>query len=225
MGLVDKFKKKMTGPMYLYTEEEYDQYEKYIVEQFGEYKEVLHEIISPDIHLDIIIIPPTEENNYYTLVSMGMGAYKMHVPKELKQYELERAEVVMCLPPTWNIKSDKEEDYWPIRQLKIIARLPINCKTWLGFGHTVSNDEENTAYADSTDLCSMMLVTAVNKDFETMELRLGKKGKINFYQLLPLYREELEYKQAHDANDLIDLFGDDITPVIDPERPNYALDE
>lgn len=225
MGFFDKFKKKMTGPAYLYTEEEYDQYENYIVEQFGEYKEVLHEIISPDIHLDIIVIPPTEENDYYTLITMGMGAYKMHVPKELKQYELERAELVMCLPSTWDIHSDKEEDYWPIRQLKILARLPINCKTWLGFGHTVSSDEENTPYADNTDFCSMMLVTAVNNDFETMDLRLGKKGKINFYQVLPLYREELEYKQAHDANDLIDLFGDDITPVIDPERPNYALDE
>ena len=41
---------------------------------------LFHEIVSPDIHLDIIIVPPTEKNNYYKLITMGMGAYGMNVP-------------------------------------------------------------------------------------------------------------------------------------------------
>ena len=106
MGLFNLMKKR-----YLYTEKELDQYEEFIEEQFGEYKEVFHEIVSPDIHLDIIIVPPTEKNNYYKLITMGMGAYKMKIPKELKKYELERAELVLYLPPTWEIKSEKEEYY------------------------------------------------------------------------------------------------------------------
>lgn len=57
MKIFEKFKKKENpassmSPMYLYTEEDLDQYEKYIAENFGEYKEVFHEIVSPDIHLD-----------------------------------------------------------------------------------------------------------------------------------------------------------------------------
>lgn len=234
MGLFDKFKKKETASpstesadesMYLYSEEELDQYDQYIMEQFGEYKEVFHEIVSPDIHLDIIIIPPTEDNNYYKLITMGMGAYKMNVPPELKQYELERAELVLYLPPTWNIKSDKEEDYWPIRQLKVLARLPIQCNTWLGYGHTVSSDAENSAYADNTKFCSMMLLSAVNKNYEKLDLRINTIGKINFYQLFPLYEEELEYKRNNDANALLDLFDDDdIMPVVNINRKNYGID-
>lgn len=102
MKLFDKLKKQKK--MFLYTEEELDQYEKYITDKFGEFKEVFHEIVSPDIHLDILIIPPTKENNYYKLITMGMGAYKMNVPKELKKHELERAELVLCLPPRLEYK-------------------------------------------------------------------------------------------------------------------------
>jgi hypothetical protein len=219
MGLLNIFKR---NAMYLYTQKELEAYENFIKEQFGEYDEVFHEVVSPDIHLDIIVIPPTESNNYYTLITMGMGAYKMAVPRQFMQYNLERAELAVCLPPTWNIKSDKEEDYWPIRQLKNIARLPIQCNTWLGYGHTVSSDAENTPYASNTNLCSMMLLTAVNKNYETLDLSLQNKGKINFYQLFPLYKEELDYKQRTDADTLLELFEyEDITPVVNINRRNY----
>ena len=216
------FKKKEN--MYLYTEKELDLYEKYITEQFVEYTEVFHELASIDIHLDIIIVPPTEKNNYYKLITMGMGAYKMNVPKKLKQYELERAELVLYLPSTWNIKSEKEQDYWPIRQLKILARLPIQNNTWLGYGHTISSDQENTPYANDTKFCSIMLLNALNNHNEELNLQMGKKGKINFYQLFPLYREELEYKQKTDANTLLKLFNDkDIIPIVNNYRRNYGI--
>ena len=79
MGLLNR-KKKQKNSMFLYSEEALNQYEEYIMEQFGEYESVFHELVSLDIHLDILIIPPTEEHNYYQLITMGMGAYSMHTP-------------------------------------------------------------------------------------------------------------------------------------------------
>ena len=73
---------------YLYTEKELDIYEKYITENFGEIETVFHEIVSPDIHLDILVIAPTKEENYYKLITMGMGAYKMNVPSSFKKENL-----------------------------------------------------------------------------------------------------------------------------------------
>ncbi len=215
-------RKKTDDSLILYTEEQLNIYDKYIAEQFGEYGEVFHEIVSPDIHLDIIIVEPNEKSNYYKLITMGMGAYKMNVPEELSEYQLERAELVMFLSPTWNIKSSKEEDYWPIRQLKILARLPINCDTWLGYGHTVSSDEENTPYADVTELCSMVLLTDLNENGQAMDLEIKKLGKINFYQLFPLYLEELQYKMDNSLDELLDLFGDELTPIVDINRKNVV---
>lgn len=225
MGIFDRFKKKkeprQAGPLYCYTEEEMKRVEEFIEENFGEFKEVFHEIFSPDIHVDILILPPTKEANYYKLITMGMGAYKMNVPPELKQYELERAEIVIFLPPDWDIKSSDEKDYWPIRQLKVLARLPIQRDTWLGWGHTVSSDRENTPYADNTKLCSMMLIGARDKNGNEPVLRLKDKGRINFYQAIPIYAEELDYKQEHDAESLLDLMAAaGITKTVDIDRPN-----
>ena len=223
MGLFDLFTRKKRNDMYLYTEEQLEQYEEFITEQFGEFTEVFHEIVSENIHLDIIVIPPTEECNYYKLITMGMGAYPMNIPRELRKYELERAELVLYLPPTWNIKSKKEEDFWPIRAMKILGRLPIEHNTWLGFGHTVSSDADDTPYALNTELCSMMLLTALSSQFEELDLKIEGLGRINFYQMFPLYKEELALKQEQDAESLLDLFDDDdIMPIINIKRRNYG---
>lgn len=235
MGLFDKLKGKMTekltlkekradaDSMYLYSEKELNEYECYIQENFGEYKEVFHEIVSPDIHLDIIIVPPTDEDPYYKLVTMGMGAYSMHVPEDLKEYELEHAELVLYLPKHWNIKSPDEKDYWPIRYLKILARLPIENETWLGLGHTVHGNAEQEPFAENTAFNSILLLNACNLLYENLDLRLSSGKKINFYQLFPLYQEELEYKMDHSMEELLDLFSeDDRLPVLNIRRGNYC---
>ena len=91
-------------------------------------------------------------------------------------------------------------------------------------GKGESSDENNTPYANNTNFCSMMLTTALNQDYKSMELRLNNIDKINFYQLFPLYKEELDYKQTTDAETLLSLFGDnDILPVININRRNYGI--
>lgn len=229
MGIFDKLKKKnqknqpVTDSMYLYSEKELNEYEAYIEKSLGHYDNVFHEIVSPDIHLDVIIVPPTEANSFYKLVTMGMGAYTMNVPQELKEYELEHAELIMYLPADWNIGSDNEKDYWPIRYLKVLARLPLQLDTWLGFGHTVQGNADMAPFAENTKLSSIMLLTALNLEGEIMELRLSSGKKLNFYQLFPIYKEELEYKQQTSAEKLLALFdGEDFSPVLNINRKNYC---
>ena len=66
-------KNNKTVPRYSYTEKEMDKISAYIEQQYGEFETVGHEVVSPDIHCDIAIIPPTEEQPYYKLVTMGAG--------------------------------------------------------------------------------------------------------------------------------------------------------
>lgn len=229
MGLFDKFKKKseksatVADTMYLYTEKELNEYEAFIQQNFGEYREVFHEIVSPDIHLDIIIVPPTDDDPYYKLITMGMGAYAMNVPESLKGEELEHAELVLYLPKNWVIKSQDEVDYWPIRYLKILGRLPIDLDTWLGFGHTIHGNEDMSSFAENTQLNSFVLLNALNLLYENLDLRLSSGKKINFYQIFPLYQEELEFKMEHSLNELLDLFDEeDMLPVLNIKRHNYC---
>lgn len=230
MGLFDIFKRKkvqkeeMKYPEYLYSESELDEYEAYIKKAFGKYEEVLHEIVSPDIHLDVIIIPPSEQEDYYKLITMGAGAYAMNVPSELEQYELEHAEYVIYLPKEWNIKSNAQKDYWPIGMLKQIARIPIYCDTWLGFGHTVHGDEKKSPFSENTMLNSFLLLNAVGMDGEICEIKLKSGKHIRFYQLMVLYQEELEYKIKTNVEELLNRFPDEeFPPVVYPNRKNYCI--
>lgn len=225
MGIFDVFKKRKKEdiiPMYLYSEEELIEYDAHIRKCFGEYDEVFHEIVSPDIHLDVIIIPPTEEAPYYKLVTMGAGAYKMNVPEELSEYNLEYAEYVIFLPKDWDIKSGDPLNYWPIGMLKNIARLPINCNTWLGYGHTVHGNQDESAFADNTELNSFILLTGLDLDGKACDFKLSSGKTIRLYQLMALYQEELDYKMANGSDALLDCLPDEeFPPIIRPDSENY----
>ena len=47
-----------------YTPEELERVEEHISSHFGEFETVMHELVSPDIHVDICLIPPSPEKNY-----------------------------------------------------------------------------------------------------------------------------------------------------------------
>lgn len=227
MGLFDKFKKKKGKhdeiPMYAYSETEMKELECYIQENFGEFKEVFHEIFSPDVHLDLVIVPPTDDDPYYKMVTMGMGAYAMNVPEELKEYNLEHAEMVFYLPKNWSIKSSDEKDYWPLRYMKILGRLPLEMDTWLGYGHTIHGNEDMSPFAENTELNSFVLLNACNLMYEQLDLTLSSGKKINFYQMFPLYQEELDYKLENGLDALLDMFDEeDRLSVLDIKRRNYC---
>ena len=203
----------------VYTEEEMEAVEGHIQQYFGKVENVFHELVSPDIHVDICMVPPTEERDYYTLVTMGMGAHRMNVPEELAEYKLERAELAIALPADWKLDQESMKDekwYWPIRLLKSLARLPINCDSWLGHGHTVENREP---FADNTKLCTATLIGPQDTEDGSEVCTLPGGEEVNFYQVIPLYEDELDYKLEHDADALLNKMRG-ISFVVNPTRQN-----
>lgn len=218
-------KSNKSTPMYLYTERELNKLYAYIEQQYGESKEDIHEMVSFDIHLDVTVIPPTDEQPYYKLVTTGAGAFKMNVPDKYKPYKLERAEYVIFLPKDWDIKSTKEEDYWPIRMLKNVARLPIATDSWLTYGHTVQMTEDASPVAGNTGFNSCVLIGSFGKNNQEVEpVKLGLFGKtINFYQIYPLYNEEMEFLFEHSLSELSERISDeDMDPIVNIHRKNFC---
>ena len=201
----------------VYTEEEMEAVEGHIEQYFGKFENVFHELVSPDIHVDICVVPPSEERDYCTLVTMGMGAHRMNVPEELAEYKLERAELAIALPADWKLDQESMKDekwYWPIRLLKSLARLPIASDTWLGFGHTMDNEED---FTKDTKLCAAILTGPQDTEDGSEVCILPSGEEVNFYQVIPLYRDELEYKLAHDADALLGKMNG-ISFVVEPDR-------
>jgi hypothetical protein len=200
----------------LYDEDEAETIEEHIREHFGDFPTILHEIHSPDIHIDICIVPPTEERNYYTLVTIGMGAHIMNLPKNLPKEEYGRAELLVCLPPNWKVGENDEEWFWPIALLKNLARLPINSDTWLGLAHSADN---RFPYSDNTELCGAVLVSPEDVSADAGSCELPNGDMVNFYEIIPLYHEEIQYKLDNGSDEFRSIMSG-VSHVVDINRPN-----
>jgi len=203
----------------MYSEDEIDIIEKHIEHYYGNFEFVFHEKVSPDIHVDICLIPPSEECNWYTLVTMGMGAHLMNVPNQLKEDQLERAELVICLPEYWKLDKEHLKDekwYWSIRLLKELARFPGENNTWLGWGHTVSYDGP---LSYTTELCASILINPPCGNIGGNTCTLPDGEEVNFYQIIPLYGDELEFKLKNGTQKLLDKMNDNIL-LVNPHRLN-----
>jgi hypothetical protein len=153
----------------------------------------------------------------------------MRLPEEFAGQGLERAELVMMLPADWSLHSQEERWYWPLRWLKLLARLPEEEGAWLGWGHTVPNGE---AFAENTRLSSVLLLgaylaqgiaaPAVLETAEPCMFLLPDGEQVRFYQVFPLYEEELQYKLTHGVPALLERFSGGLRPVLELSRENVC---
>lgn len=250
MGLLDKFKNKKKAaevspggsPIYRYEEPEHQGwrppqaegcYAEEICAHFeqlfpGRESFVFHEIISDLVHIDVNVMRPTPEKNYYVLYTTGMSDLPMTLPDDLANREdLKYAELFLFLPGDWELGktgqlgSDIPHQYfWPIQTLKFFARFPHEYKTWLGWGHTIPNGPDYAPLADDAGFGGVVLGPA-GGDLACMKAKDGRP--INFYLVIPAYREEIEYKLEKGMNALDALYAAKGLPlVLDVHRPNFC---
>lgn len=185
---------------------------------------VFHELISDIVHIDVNIMEATPDEPYRVLFTNGMSDLPMTLPQEMREEykHLERTELMMFLPADWPLTQkdfEAEENYWPIRLMKMLARFPHMYQTWLGYGHTIPNTEDYEPYAPNTELSGAILL-ALPEEVSTVHTTDG--NQVQVYFLVPLYREEMEFKLESGVDELVaklsELPGDFL--VLNPNRPN-----
>jgi hypothetical protein len=181
-----------------------EQLEAHLKRYLGDAPSVFHEIVSEFVHIDVNIYPPTAGRDFTVLVSNGMSRLAMTVPEELPGRRW--AELMVCLPPDWPLTDEsvrEERNYWPLRWLKILARLPHEYRTWLGPDHTIPNGDPARPFAENTAMCCWLLVppVLVGKDFGKVALPGGET--LYLYNLVPIHRPEMDFKLRHGAETLV----------------------
>ncbi len=167
---------------------------------------VFEEIESELIHRDVYFIKATEERQYHILLSCGMSALPMTVPKDIESSEF--IEIMILLPKEWNLEYEsfsEEKNYWPIRIMKEIMMLPHENETWFGFGHTYRH-EEGEEFAEGIGFNSIMLASSMELSDEFTQIELDNGKVVEIYTLIPLYKEELEFKKKNGASALLEKF-------------------
>lgn len=205
---------------------------KHIEKHIGKPEIVFHEIGSKDVHIEIFLIPPSENRDYATLVTSGMSDKPMAIPDKEFQ-DCRYAELVMQIPEEWMFLEAVEEgqtEPWPVKALRDLAHFPHTLNTWLWCGHTISNFEGDipVPFAKDTRLNSSILLDPIlffGEEFIT--LPVNEEKIINFFSVALLYPEERQWKLDHGTASLIDKsFETDINLYyVHPYRENIVTGE
>lgn len=208
-----------------YKNDELKAVREHIEQYFGPIYLQVEDAQKEHIRCDIEIIQPdTNSNrNHYYLVTKGMGAHVMPVPDEFKDLHLQRAELFMSLPSNWDIESELEQYSWPITLLSVLSRLPFVYNSWMAQGHIITFPKEES-YAPHTNFAGAIVIKPYHDELNdaAFELNLNDQAKINFYQVVLLYAEELKYAEQYSARTLMKLM-DKSAYLCDPNRPLTKL--
>lgn len=182
--------------------EHLEEVEAHVEKHIGKIETVFHEIVSDIIHLDVLFIPATVKRPYHVLVTSGVSDEPMKVPEGAEDFN--RVELIIALPKEWPLTQESfksESNYWPVRWLKTIGKLPHEYDTWVGWGHTIPNGNPPEPIAN-TQFTGFMLTPPYSLPPEFFKLKTIKGDIITFYVLTPLYQEEMDFKLKNGAEPL-----------------------
>ena len=82
--------------------------------------------------------------------------------------------------------------------------------------------ENREPFADNTKLCTAILTGPQDTEDGSEVCILPGGEEVNFYQVIPLYEDELDYKLEHDADALLDkMSGDQLCGEPHPPGCNH----
>lgn len=209
-----------------YTAQEISDMKQFIESRFGEIEAIAHESQSDRLHIDMAIVRPTEDRPYYTVCTIGAGALRLNVPEELRLewHEEEYAEYLIHLPANWNVMGegyDREENWWPLRLLKTVARLPLDAANFYADADDMIGWEADTSSADVRGT----LLDCPLPDISTKTTHTLPTGRtVKFLQIIPITHEEYDFCKDNDdlSERYLRVFGSDLAGEEDKTEEDYT---
>ena len=202
-------------------------FELHLIEHLGPEFVRLEEHVSVGIHLDLLVFPPHGDRDVIVIVTSGMSDVPQLLPHGMEQ----RVELALCVPPGWpgidpldRESLTDEANYWPLRLLKTLARLPRQHDTFLTWGHTVDLEGDGPFFPDSVPFSSALIGPPVPLPAGIMTARVPQ-GTVNLFGVFATTRLELAFAtsmpRASDA--LLDgLLDADVTTLVTRDRTSVT---
>lgn len=212
----------------VYNEEQEANVSEHIESYFGESQLVFHEFTSTWVHVDVHIISPMPGYDMYTLVTQGAGAR----PFADEEGQPRRCELVLNLPPDW--VSDPEDwnrpdRRWPVALMTRLARFPFVAGEPIGIGHSF-DIADDLRESGNMNFAGVVLLPpgAAPEGAERCSLELlpseGEEEYVQFFQLMPLFAEELRLLLDQGIAALLDCCTFEMMAIADPNRLNAVTD-
>lgn len=173
-------------------------FEAHLTEFLGDRFTVLSERASRHIHLDVYVFEPSAEVPHITLVTAGMSDLPMPVPGSGAQL---RMELMLALPRGWPgldpLEGEalaREENFWPLRLLKDVARYPSSFDAFLSWGHTVDGSAGDLDRGPSP-FAGALIGPPLGYPAELMRAPTPR-GDVQLLAVMPLTPAEMAFKAS-----------------------------
>jgi hypothetical protein len=171
--------------------------ERVYAELFGPSATVYHEMMPLIPHVDVYVIEPRAERQFYTLVTGGMSDLAMNSPAELGA-DARRVELVFYA-------AEAKDDYTEL--LRTLAHFPHDNKTWLHHGHTMPNGSPPAPIFGSGPLDTFYFMRSIVGQDATLPERLRwRDDPIELLWLVPITAAECQLKLEKGSDALLDVF-------------------
>lgn len=144
-------------------------------------------------HIDILKYEPTEKYPFYKLVTMGASDYKLSKINTIGRYN----EYMVFVDKD----ATQQELMWHVELLTMIASFPFETNESISYRHSLElPDDENSNMKGV-----IITLPKVIKNAGILSCKIGFKT-VKCLQLIPLTKEELDYKLKHGFDAIEKLF-------------------
>jgi DNA-directed RNA polymerase subunit RPC12/RpoP len=190
----------------------------------GMVDQVLEADSSDLLPVDLHLVAPRRDLPIRVAVTSGMSNHPMNTPRGAEDER--HMELVLGLEPNWPVSKEalsQDHRAWPLEWLRKMACLPHSLDTWLGVGHTVPNGDPPQPLGPGTEMCGWILLPPIWLPEEFGTLVMHETKTVYFYALLPLYREEMDFKLQQGAEALFERLSQlPMLGLFDFQRPNVC---
>lgn len=196
-----------------YTPYEAQTIQDHIIKHYGNISRTVTVKECERLDLKLYVIEPTKERDFYTVVTSGMGAYKMDLPDDFKDDNVDRIELLIYLGSNWDIDSafksssgsttgliidgkvtplfSNTNAQWnyPIQILKNLAQAPVNNESYFVMGNIM---DDETPFSDSTSDSGGILIFPAYTTEEGQVCTLPNGKKVGFLQVMSITTNEIE---------------------------------
>jgi len=195
--------------------------EKYV----GKIEKSIHDQAFSLAPLSIHIIPKTHDGKGGALITTGLSVLPMHPPGPMRA--LNYSELIFRVPKDWPLplKELKRDDFfWPIGELLHLMKYIHENQQWFFDMHTFGNGDPPHPYASNTNFCGLLFTLPVlSLPAEFCELPIDDSKTVIFLQLLPLYKEEMDFAITDTSEALLKKFEEHNSPdYIDVTRKSVV---
>ena len=196
-----------------YTPYEAQTIQDHIIKYYGNISRTVTVKECERLDLKLYVIEPTKERDFYTVVTSGMGAYKMDLPDDFKDDNVDRIELLIYLGSNWDIDSAFKSSSgsttgliidgkvtplfsninaqwnYPIQILKNLAQAPVNNESYFVMGNIM---DDETPFSESTHDSGGILIFPAYTTEEGQVCELPDGQKVGFIQIMPISTNEIE---------------------------------